>query len=182
MAFRTNGRLRLGTFLIGCTLLAATAGVPARADGLTQKDVQILAKALGFLAPAPAGDAVVAIAFDPADPATRKDAETVAGYFGDGLKAGSAILKPKVVELSQLRAGGFVAVIVAAGVKGDQIASASKSLRVACITADASAVESGQCLMSVKSTPKVEILISRSAAAGSGVGFGSAFLLMAHEI
>jgi hypothetical protein len=36
--------------------------------------------------------------------------------------------------------------------------------------------------MSVKSDPKVEILISRSAAASSNVGFGSAFLLMAHEI
>ena len=44
------------------------------------------------------------------------------------------------------------------------------------------AVQAGQCVMSVKSDPKVEILISRSAAATSNVGFGSAFLLMAHEI
>ena len=35
--------------------------------------------------------------------------------------------------------------------------------------------------MSVKSDPKVEILINKAAAAGSNVAFGSAFLLMAHE-
>jgi hypothetical protein len=53
---------------------------------------------------------------------------------------------------------------------------------VACITSDAAAVQAGQCVMAVKSDPKVEILINRSAAASSSVGFGSAFLLMAHAI
>jgi hypothetical protein len=154
----------------------------ARADSLTQKDIQILAKALGFLQPAPLGESVVAIAYDPADPASRKDAETIAGYFGDGLKAGGAVLKPKVRAVGDLASGGFIAVVAASGVKAEQISGASKALRVACVTADQTAVQSGQCLMSVKSTPKVEILISRSAATGSGVGFGSAFLLMAHEV
>jgi hypothetical protein len=36
--------------------------------------------------------------------------------------------------------------------------------------------------MSVKSDPKVEILINRAAATNSGVSFGSAFLLMAHAV
>ncbi len=81
-----------------------------------------------------------------------------------------------------MAAGGYIAVIAAAGVKVEQVATATRALHIACITADATAVQSGQCVMSVKSEPKVEILVSRSAAASSNVGFGSAFLLMAHQL
>ncbi|MGD0434589.1 MAG: hypothetical protein ABSA58_26220 [Acetobacteraceae bacterium] len=163
-------------------LIAVACHGAAGAASLTQKDVQILAKAIGFLEPPPSGNGTVAIAYDPADPASKQDADAIASYFGEGLKAGNAVLKPVVTAVGQLSSGGFVAVVAAAGVKVDQVATATRALHVACITADATAVQSGQCVMSVKSDPKVEILISRSAAASSNVGFGSAFLLMAHEI
>ncbi len=164
-------------------LLAASAGLHAAdASSLSQKDVQILAKAIGFLEPPPSGTGTVAVAYDPADPASKQDAEAIAGYFGDGLKSGGATLHPKVTDVAQLSGGGFIAVIAAAGVKIGQVNAATRALHVACITADANAVQAGQCVMSVKSAPKVEILISRAAAASSNVGFGSAFLLMAHEI
>jgi hypothetical protein len=168
---------------LALTLLAATGGYnPASAGSLSQKDVQILAKAIGFLEPPPSGAATVAIAYDPADPASKQDADAIAGYFGDGLKAGAAVLKPKVTEVGQLGGGGFVAVVAASGVKIDQVSKAAQALHVACITSDAAAVQAGQCVMSVKSEPKVEIQISRAAAASSGVAFGSAFMLMAHAI
>lgn len=162
--------------------IAAAALAPAKASSLTQKDVQILVKAIGFLEPPPAGAGTVAIAYDPANPASKQDAEAIAGYFGEGLKAGSAVLKSKVVEVGQLAAGGFVAIVAASGAKLDQIAAAARSQHVACVTADAAAVQAGQCVMSVKSDPKVEILINRSAAASNGIAFGSAFMLMAHAI
>src|SRR4051794_28942671 len=79
----------------------------ANAASLTQKDVQIMAKAIGFLEPPPTGQAIVAIAYDPADPSSKQDADAIAGYFGGGLKAGAAVLKPKVTEVGQLSAGGF---------------------------------------------------------------------------
>lgn len=141
-----------------------------------------MAKAIGFMEPAPSGAATVAIAYDPADPASKQDADTIAGYFGDGLKAGAAVLKPKVIAVGQLSTGGFIAVVAAAGTKIDQVSAATRALKVACVTPDAAAVQAGQCVMSVKSDPKVEILISKSAASSSGVSFGSAFLLMAREV
>lgn len=174
---------RPATWGFALALLTAAVGLnAANAGSLTQKDVQILAKAIGFLEPPPSGPATVAIAYDPADPASKQDADAIAGYFGDGLKAGGAVLKPKVTEVGQLSAGGFIAVVAASGVKIEQVNTATRALHVACITADATAVQAGNCVMSVKSDPKVEILISKSAASGSNVGFGSAFLLMAHEI
>ncbi len=174
---------RPATWSLALSLLAAAGGYnPASAGSLTQKDVQILAKAIGFLEPPPSGAATVAIAYDPADPASKQDADAIAGYFGEGLKAGAAVLKPKVVEVGQLSGGGFVAVVAASGVKIDQVAKAAQTLHVTCVTTDAAAVQAGQCVMSVKSDPKVEIEINRAAAASSGVAFGSAFLLMAHAI
>jgi hypothetical protein len=164
-------------------ILAASFGVhPADAASLSQKDIQILGKALGFLEPAPTGNASIAIAFDGADAASKQDAEAIASYFGGQLKVGGATVSPVVKDVSQLSGGGFLAVIAAAGTKVEQVGAASKAMHVACVTADASAVQSGQCVMSVKSDPKVEILISRAAAAGANVQFGSAFLLMAHQL
>jgi hypothetical protein len=163
-------------------LVAAPLYSTASATSLTQKDVQILTKAIGFLEPPPSGAGTIAVAFDPSDPASKQDADAIAGFFGGGLKAGGATLTPKVTEVGQLAAGGYIAVIAAAGVKVEQVATATRALHIACITADATAVQSGQCVMSVKSEPKVEILVSRSAAASSNVGFGSAFLLMAHQL
>ncbi len=163
-----------------CALLHGTG--TAFASSMTQKDVQILAKAIGFLEPSPSGPQTVAIVYDPAVPGSKQDADAIAGFFGAGLKAGAAMLNPKPTELSGLKAGGFVAVIIATGVKPDQVLSATRALHVACITGDSTAIQAGQCVMSVKSDPKVEILISHAAATASGVGFGSAFLMMAHEI
>ena len=167
---------------IGVVLIGALGSCGAQAASMTPKDVLILTKAIGFLPPAPSGLATIAIAYELDNADSKQDAEAIAGYFGDGLKAGNALLKPRLVEVGQLAAGGFVAVISAASVKVEQIAAATRALHVACITADTSAVQAGQCVMSVKSAPKVEILISRAAAARSNVGFGSAFLLMAHEL
>jgi hypothetical protein len=180
--YRKRASWRAAARLTLALLIAAGCHDAAGAASLTQKDVQILAKAIGFLEPPPSGTGTVAIAYDPSNPASKQDADAIAGYFGDGLKAGAATLKPVVTAVGQLSSGGFVAVVAAAGVKVEQVATATRALHVACITADATAVQSGQCVMSVKSDPKVEILISRSAAASSNVGFGSAFLLMAHEI
>jgi hypothetical protein len=149
---------------------------------LTQKEVQILAKTIGFLEPPPSGASIVAIAYDASNPASRADADSIASYFGDGLKAGAAVVTAKVTPVGQLPAGGFIAVVAASGVNLEQVSSATRSLHATCITADTRAVEAGQCVMSVKSDPKVEILINRTAATNSGVTFGSAFLLMAHTL
>jgi hypothetical protein len=152
---------------------------PTNAESLTPKGVQILSRAIGFLQPVPSGTAMVAIAYNPAEPASKQDADAIAGYFGDGLKAGPANLKAQAVDVSQVASGHFVAVVAAAGVNIDKVFAASQALRVPCVTADAAAVQGGRCVMSVQSDPKVDIQINAAAASRSGVAFGSAFMFMA---
>jgi hypothetical protein len=153
---------------------------PAHAGSLTPTSVQILSRAMAFLQPAPSGTATVAVAYDPARPDSKQDAEAIAGYFGAGLHAGPASLKAQVIDIGQLASGRFVAVIAAAGVSIDQVFSASQALRVPCVTADAAAVRGGHCVMSIQSDPKVDIQINAAAASLSGVAFRSAFMFMAH--
>ncbi len=167
---------------IRCVLAAALIMIgphPVKAESLTQKSVWIVSRAIGFLQPAPSGTETVAIAYDPAAAASKADANAIAGYFGDGLKAGSANLRAQVVDVNQLASGHFIAVIPAADVNIDQVFTASRALHVLCITADTLAVQNGRCVMSVQSDPKVDIQINVDAASRSGVSFRSAFMFMA---
>jgi hypothetical protein len=159
--------------------LAIVGASRAGAESLTPASVQILSRAIAFLQPAPTGTATVAIAYDPAQPRSKPDAEATAGYFGDGLKAGPASLRAQVVDVAQLASGHFVAVIAAAGVNIDQVFAVSQALHIPCVTADAAAVQDGRCVMSVQSDPKVDIQINAAAASRSGVAFRSAFMFMA---
>jgi hypothetical protein len=169
---------------VACILLALAAIVigchAADAQALSQKDVQIIAKAIGFLEPAPSGTATVAIVYT--DAASKQAATTIAGYFGGGLQAGGATLKSRVVTPADLAAGGFLAIIAPDGAIAGQVSAAAKAQHALCVTADEAAVQSGACAMAVKTTPSVEIIVNKAAAAAAGVGFGSAFLLMAHQI
>jgi hypothetical protein len=155
---------------------AATAG------SLTQKDVQILGRALGFLSPAAPADGVVAIAYAAGDPASKAAADEIAGYLGDGLTAGGQTLKPKVVDAAALGSGGgYSAIIAAQGAAGDAVMAAAKGHKIVCATGDVDAVKAGKCIIAVQSAPKVEIDVNHDAATAAGIGFDAAFRMMIHE-
>jgi hypothetical protein len=150
----------------------------AHAASLSDKDVQLMVRAIGFLRPEPDNSGIVAIAYDAADPDSKRDAEAIASYFAGGLKAGPAVLLPRVLDGPRLAGGGFAAIITASGANLDLVAAAARQWHAPCLTGDASLVRSGRCVLSVRSEPKVEITVSRTAAADVGVSFVSAFLMM----
>jgi hypothetical protein len=166
-----------------CLALAVIA-TPARASAssLSPKDLQIFAKAAGFMEPAPSGTASVAIVYAAGNAASQQDATDIASAFGSGLKAGNATLQAKVVAAGDLKSSGpYVAVIPAAGAMSDVVASAARAGHMLCVTPDEAAVDAGTCVMAVKTSPKIEISVSKAGAESAGIKFQSAFLLMAHE-
>ena len=166
-------------------ILAMSAAVMmqggARAASLTDKDVQVMVRAIGFLQPQPADGGIIAIAYDASNPASKQDAEVISGHFGTGLKAGRALLIPRVMDERHLTAQGIVAIIAANGVDIDAVAAAGRVLHVPCMTGEISLVRAGRCVLSVRSDPKVEITVSRVAAASGDVTFASAFLMMVNQ-
>ena len=139
---------------------------------MTTKDAQIAVKALGFLdPPAPAG--MIAVLYS--DAASKSDADGIVAAFGGGLSDGSGSVSAKAVDASAIGDGaGYVAVIVAQGASPAAAMNAGKSHHIACLTASLALVQSGQCVLSVQSDPKVPITVSHAAAAAAGVSFNPA--------
>lgn len=167
--------------VLGCALACVWPGLGLAAS-LSQKDVQITAKALGFLDPPP-GSGVVAIVYAAGNAASKADAAAIAALFGDGVAGGSATFTAKMVDGAGLGDGsGFVAVVLAANADGAAAMAAAKAHHIPCITADNAAVQGGGCIIAIQSEPKVDITVSHAAASAAGVSFSSAFRMLIHEI
>lgn len=180
-----GGRHVWARHLLTASLGALALALPmrvARAATLTPKDVLILGRIFGFLDPAVAADGVVAVVYADGNDASRKDAEAIAGYFGDGLKVGTATLKPKLVDVAALGDGaGFVAIIAAQGASGAAVMAAAKAHNIVCASGEVDQVQAGKCIVAIRSDPKVEITLNRAAASAANVGFAAAFRMMIHE-
>lgn len=165
--------------LLGTALLPSSA---ASAASLSAKDVQIVAKVMGFLDP-PAPGGVIAVIYSGADAASKSDAEAIVALFGDGVSSKGGNIKAKAVDAAALGdASGYVGIILAAGMSGDAAMTASKSRHIPCLTASLALVQGGHCTMAVASDPKVDITVNREAAQAAGVTFASAFRMLIHEI
>lgn len=171
-------------FLLAATALPVALALahPAAAQ-LTQKDVLIMGRALGQLEPAPGAGSVVAIVYSSDKPASKAAADAVLGFVGEGLKAGATVLKAKLVEAAALGDGtGFAAIIATPGSDSTRIMAAVRARHIPCVSGDPEQVRAGACVMSIRSDPKVEILVNRETAVAAGVTFASAFRMMYREI
>ncbi len=165
------------TALIGGWL--ACAG-PAIAASLTSRDVQIIAKVLGFLDPAPSGGRV-AVVYAAGNAASRADAEAIVASFGDGISSGGGTITARLIDRKSLpQSPGYIAVILAAGAE-DAGPSTPMPHGILSITAADELVLSGACVMAVHSQPRVDITVNHAAAQAAGVAFTSAFSMLVHE-
>lgn len=162
-------------------LLVPLATQPAAAASLTAKDALIVAKALGFLEPAPAGG-TVAVLYG-ADAASKADAEGIAALFSGGLASGGGTITAKPVDAATLQDGaGFIAVIVAAGGPGELAMKAARSHKILTITASVADVQAAHCVMAVQTDPEVDLTVNRAAAQEAGLRFAAALAMLIHEI
>jgi hypothetical protein len=158
-------------------MVAAPAG---QAASLQTDDLRILGKALTFLEPPLTGQPTVAIVYRDGDPASRRDADTLAEHLGK-IAVGGVPLTARVVGPAALAAADFQLIITAGGADGKPVIAAAISHHALCVTADVDAVRAGDCTMAIRSAGKVEIFVNRDAATRSGLGFATAFRMMVHE-
>jgi len=159
-------------------------GPLAAAADTSAKDIQIAARAVAFMTNAPTGDVVTAIIYDPANNASKTEADAIMAAMAKGVKAGKAKLFPKLVSVVSLENlnGSKVAFITSGmGKHHAAIFTAASAQAILIISTDMSCVNTGNCVVGVASKPKVAIIISRSARDAAGIGFKSAFLMMVKE-
>lgn len=164
-----------------CTLAGVAAPVRAEVD---VKDVQVIARSLGFVNGLPGDSIAVAVLYDPARPATAADADRFVALLGQGAKAGSATLAPKKVAVGELGAQAAPVVLLPEGMAAhfETLRAAARGRGMVTVTTDRTCAEKGACVMAVRSTPKVEIVISRAAGTEAGVAFKQAFKMLITEI
>ena len=169
----------VGLALSAALLLQTSA---ASAASLSPKDVRIVGVVLGFLdPPSPGGE--IAVIYSGSDAASKADAEAIVASFGEGVSSKGGSMQAKAIDAAALGdGGGYVGIIVAAGVGGGAGITASKAHHIPCITASLATVQGGQCIMTVQSDPKLEITVNHDAAQAAGVVFSPAFRMLIHEI
>ncbi len=164
--------------LCACVVMSA----PTFAE-MTPTDLQIAARALSFMERPLAGSVRVGILYAPDNPRSVREAEALRDLLAAGQKAGKLELTPSLVGIHDVAAAkvdlfflaGFVSVAAANG-------AGISALKVPCVTTDIAQVEGGACLMGVRSSPKVQIMINRAAARATGVTFATVFRVMITEI
>jgi hypothetical protein len=161
----------------GTALIAAVAVFAASAEATTPRDLQVVARAVGFVNGLPRGVVNVAVVDGPG-------AEAVMSAMAQGVSAGGITLNPRRVPLNALTASGARVIIVPEGQSGAHaaIAAAARSMHAVTVSTDMSCVRAGRCVVGVASSPRVEIVVSRAAAAAADISFGQAFRVMIREI
>jgi hypothetical protein len=164
-----------------CALALVGAPISAHADAA--KDLQIAGRALTFLENGPTGKATLGVVFDPSKPASVAEKNAVMAALGGGMSAGALTLVGKAVEAGDVAGvSGVAALYITTGVSTGPVGAAAKAKKLITIGSDMSCVTSGACVMSASADPKVEIVVSRSAAAAVGAVFKAAFRMMIREI
>lgn len=164
-------------------LIIAASMTPLAAHADAAKDIVIAGRALTFLENGPTGKVVMGVVFDPSKPASVAEKNAVMAAIGGGLGAGAVTLTGKPIEAGD--AGGLAgvgALYVTTGASGAAVVGAAKGKKIITIGSDVSCATSGACVMSVSGDPKVEIVVSRSAAAAVGAVFKAAFRMMIREV
>ncbi len=160
-------------------MLAIVSASSAEAASLSDRDLQVLGRALAFIRPPPDS---VAIVYAAGNAASRHDAEELAAAIGGGIPGGTSVLRPNVVDTASLAGSHYGLVIAAVGANGPALRDAMRSSRSFCVTADVDAVQAGLCTMSIRSDPRVEIVVNHTAAVAIGAEFTAAFRMMIREM
>jgi hypothetical protein len=164
------------------TLAALTAVTPA-AFADPAKDLQVAARALAFLDPAPTGNVVIGIVFDPGKPASRAERDALMASIGAGISVGGMTVTGTPIEADKVSAAsGVTALYLTTGVDDAAVAAAASAKKLLTISGDKACAQAGQCVMSVVTSPAVEITVNHQAAAAIGANFKAAFRMMIHEI
>jgi hypothetical protein len=155
----------------------ATLFAAAPAQATSARDAAVVARAVSFVQGGPTGEVSVAVVDGPG-------ADAAVAAFGSGVAAGAVTLKARKVPLSALAGSGAKVVLVPEGQSGvhAEVAEIAKRMRALTVSSELSCVQAGHCVMGVRAEPRVEIVVSRAAAAANGVAFQSAFRVMIREL
>jgi hypothetical protein len=145
------------------------------------KDIEVAARTFKFIEGAPAGAATLGIVKDASVAESASQADALSAALGGGSTVGGITLTPKVIGPDAI--DGVDLVFVTNGLSGAHasIGEAARAKGIMTISTDMACVNAKQCVMGVASSPKVQIVVSRSASAAAGLNLNQALKMMVEE-
>ena len=140
---------------------------------------------MDFLETPLSGNVKAFIVFDPSTAASDGDADRIIDAISNTLKLKGATFNPQKIAVSTLTdIEGPGVIFLAAGLEPHYQAVKEIALTKELITisAEASCVQSGHCMVGVQSSPRVEITINRATTEAAGIKFRPAFMMMVKSI
>ncbi len=181
VAHRRPWALAGGLTALLCLLLAT----PALHAEVTATDIQVAARALSFVADPPSGTVRVGIVYAPGNRKSTQQAQALRSLLAEGFRVGPLELKPVLVEagaVATANVGLYFLTSHLTPAETPRFATRGSNPRTLCITTDITQVRNGNCLLGVRSKPKVEVLVNRATALEQGVTFSTVFRVMITEI
>ncbi len=165
-------------------VLACSAFITPASAEVTVTDLQVMARALSFMERAPSGVIDIGIVHVPSNPASLRQAREIQSTMGNGMRVGNLTMRPVLVPLGSAGNAGVDLFLLTEhlGPAATPLAAIAADRRMPCVTVDLEQVREGACVIGIRSRPRVEILVNRSAAGDSGVAFATAFRMMVTEL
>jgi hypothetical protein len=172
-------RIALAGFIAGLAALP----MPAAAE-VTQTDLLVAGRAIGFMDNLKRGDVRVGIVYDPGVAQSAQQASELNAMMGAGLHIGSLVLRPVMLPIGRLGSDNSDLFFLTEGLGAEaaKVGRASRAHKISCITFDLTQVHNGNCTMGVQTQPKIEVFVNRAAARESGTDLAGVFRIMITEI
>lgn len=172
-------------FVNGVFAVSFFAGFPVSAT--EQLDLSVMLKTLPLLTNPPASPVAIAVVFDPANAASRSDAEGVKAVLESGIRApGDLVLVPQLISVTDLSAlSKNRIVIIAQGVPETafpSIHALTVPASALTISTDLACVKSNKCVLGIVSKPRVQVFYSALAAEESKISFASSFTMLVKQV
>jgi len=146
-----------------------------------RKDIATISKAIGFMQNGPKGLLDMAILYDPNSNESLEQAKHIEAIVAEPIGKGKVRLLGKKLAVRYLENNKKHKVIfVTKGVvrKYKRLLEKAQNNGIITVSTDEYCLTSGGCLLSVKTTPSVEISMNTKVAKRTGVRFASAFRMM----
>ena len=169
----------LGLFFLGWVCL----GVHAADARDQQKKLKIIAQAVGFVKDRDYKDVDMLVVFSPQDQQSVEDAERLLGTVGTGFSFGKVRINARKATVDEALHALPDLYLFQGGVAdlGRLYTHAAQNKILTFSTYDDTCMQNDQCVLFIKTSPRVDIFLNRKAASDSGVKFDAAFRLMVKE-
>jgi hypothetical protein len=157
-------------------------GSNARAEP-SQRDLEVLARSLGFLDQPPSGSVELGLVYVDQFGARRELAERLANGVEQPIRVGNISMRLRALSLTELpNVTTHVLFLVEDSLESAMSLSAVvRGRRILTAASNPAFVSSGLIVMAVKAAPRVKIIVSRKAEQEAGISFAPAFRMMIQE-